>query len=87
MFYKPVGVVLRSQVRGSTELGNRGNMIVALKGERRELRLRRALPAKEIMRLTNKGEVRDEEERRRGSFQEGVSMEAEYSFAKAVEGF
>jgi hypothetical protein len=71
----------------------RGNRLVTVKGDRREVRLRRALPAKEIMRLTNKGQLREvgeeegEEEKRRGSFKEGVSMEAEYAFAKAVEGF
>jgi len=93
VFYKPVGVVLRSQDKESVELGNRGNMMSVVKGERRELKLRRALPAKEIMRLTNNGETRDpdeeegEEEKRRGSFRDGVSMEGEFAFARAVEGF
>jgi len=93
IMYKPMGAVLRSQSVESKELGMRGNRLVMVKGERRELRLRRALPAKEILRLTNGGQLRDEgeeegeEEKRRGSFKEGVSMEAEYTFAKAVEGF
>jgi len=70
VFYKPVGVVLRSQVKESKELGNRGNMVSVVKSERRELKLRRALPAKEIMRLTNNGETR-ELGRRRGRKRRG----------------
>jgi len=93
MFVRPIAVMLKSREKEGTELGMKGNMVSVVKGSRRELRLREALPAKEIMRMTNGGELRKEgelesdEEARRGSFREGVSMEAEYTFVKAVEGF
>jgi hypothetical protein len=52
-----------------------------------------ASPAQELVRLVRggqsklEGEERTEDEMRRSSFESGVSMEAEFAFAKAVEGF
>jgi hypothetical protein len=59
VMYRPQGAVLKSQSGEAKELGMRGNRLVTVKGDRREVRLRRALPAKEIMRLTNKGQLRE----------------------------
>jgi hypothetical protein len=70
----------------------RGNVVAVVRGGAREVSLREAMPSKEITRMMNKGELRgggeeDEGERLRGSFSEGVSMEAEYGFSRAVEEF
>ena len=92
-------MLLRSQKRDSMELGNRGNVLTALKGERMELHLKEALPAREISRLMGvhsgaggtgsgkDGGREDEAERKRGSFAEGVSLEGEYAFTKGIEAF
>jgi len=69
VFLKPVGMLLRSQRKESMELGSRGNVLTALKGERMELHLRVAMPSKEISRLmgvvrgAGEGGREDEEER------------------------
>ncbi len=93
VFLKPVGMLLRSQRKESMELGSRGNVLTALKGERMELHLKEALPSKEISRLmgvvrgAGGGGREDEAERKRGSFGEGVSLEGEYAFTKGIEAF
>ena len=51
IFYRPSGVILKSQKGGMGDLGMRGNMISGLKGGRRELKVREAGPAKGITRL------------------------------------
>ena len=74
-------------------MSHRDNVLTVLRGERMELFLRVAHPAKEINRLMNGGKARgsgseeDEEERRRGSFHEGVSLEAKFAFSKGMEAF
>jgi hypothetical protein len=92
IFYRPVGVLLKSQKKESAELGLKGNMIQMVRGDRREVLVRNAMPAKELFRLTHGGkwderDLPEEDEKKRGSFEEGISIEGEYSFSKAVEGF
>jgi len=53
--YRPVGAVLRSQRKGSSEIGLRGNVVTVVRGGAREVTLREAMPSKEITRMMNKG--------------------------------
>jgi hypothetical protein len=93
IFYKPQMVVLQSKVKERKGWAHRGNMVSVVRGERREVLVREALPSKELVRLVNGGSVREEgveegeDERKRGSFGEGVSIDGEYTFAVAVEKF
>ncbi len=93
IFYKPQMVVLKSKVKERKEWAMRGNMVSVIRGERREVVVREAKPSKELVRLVNSGNVRvegeeeSEEERRRGSFKEGISIDGEYTFSVAVEKF
>jgi len=91
-FYKPAFAVLQSKVKEKKDFSLRGNMVAMVRGERREVVVQEARPAKEIFRLVNRGSnkregEKTEEERKREGFEEGPSMEAEYTFAKAVENF
>ena len=57
IFYKPIWVQLKSQRQGQ-EIGSKGNMVSVVRGERREVCVRTATPAKEINRLVNVGVVK-----------------------------
>jgi len=92
IFYKPAIAVLQSKVKEKKEFCLRGNMVAMVRGDRREVVVQEALPAREILRLVNHGNSKragepTEEESKRESFEEGPSMEAEYTFVKAVEGY
>jgi hypothetical protein len=57
-------------------------------GERRELEVRRALPARELGRMAEERGMDGEEEKgQRESFEHGMSMEAEFAFTRAVGDF
>ena len=65
----------------------RGNRIDFIRGEKKDMVLRSLIPSREIGKmLRGKGkesEQEEEEQEKRGSFDKGVSVEAEYTFAKA----
>ena len=92
-FYKPQMVLLKSKVKDRKEWAPRGNMVSLVRAERREVIVKEAKPSKELVRLVNRGEVRaegeeeSEEESRRGSFKEGISIDGEYTFSTALERF
>jgi hypothetical protein len=72
----------------------RGNKLTLLKGDRRETRFDKAMPAKEIARMSEnaKGnedgqDEMDEEGRERESFEGGVSVEGEFAFTKTLGEF
>ena len=70
---------------------NRGNKIEMIRGEKKEVMLRSLQPSKEIRKLLESkgrfGEEEEYEQKRRSSFERGVSVEAEFVFTNAVSKF
>ena len=70
------------------EWSNRGNKVEMVRGEKKEVMLRSLQPAKEIRKLLESkgrfGEEEEYEQKRRSSFERGVSVEAEFAFTNAV---
>jgi len=73
---------------GKGELKDRWNVLTFIKGGRREVNGGRAMPAREISKVMKgkEGEA-DEGKRRRESFENGVSIEGEFAFTKAVSDY
>jgi hypothetical protein len=93
-FWRPAFLIQHGRQGGLDTLLARGNKLTLLKGERRESRFGKALPAKEIERMSDnsaerKGEQEetDEDARERESFERGISVEGEFAFTKAVGEF
>ena len=87
--YKPCFNSCFTKGGGGKEWRNRGNSLNYVRGDRREVRVFGALPSREIERAMTgnrkKEESRTEEDQRRCSFADGVSIDAEYTFTTAVE--
>ena len=70
------------------EWSNRGNKVEIVRGEKKEVMLRSLQPVKEIRKLLESkgrfGEEKEYEQKRRSSFERGVSVEAEFAFTNAV---
>ena len=70
------------------EWSNRGNKVEMVRGEKKEVMLQSLQPAKEIRKLLESkgrfGEEEEYEQKRRSSFERGVSVEAEFAFTNAV---
>ena len=77
--------------REDKEWSNRGNKVEMIRGEKKEVMLRSLQPSKEIRKLLESkgrfGEEEEYEQKRRGSFERGVSVEAEFVFTNAVSKF
>ena len=92
MIYRPCfASMMNKEKRKEGEDGewsNRGNKVELIRGEKKEVMLRSLRPVKEIRKLLeSKGKFGEEEEyeqKRRSSFERGVSVEAEFAFTNAV---
>jgi hypothetical protein len=97
ILWRPSFLLLQSCQGGRTEIGGRGNTLVLLGGEREEWKVRGATPAKEIKRMMGWGGASEEgdemetegreEQKARETFENGILVEAEFAFAKAVGSF
>jgi hypothetical protein len=68
--------------------GWRGRELQVVSGERRELEVRRVLPARDLGRMAEERGVDTEDERvQRECLDHGVSMEAEFAFTRAIGDF
>ncbi len=63
----------------------RGNTLTLIKGERRESEFERVLPAREIGKM--KADESNEEKKGREDFGNGISVEGEFAFTKALGEF
>jgi hypothetical protein len=87
--YKPWFNSMYAKGGGIKEWRNRGNSINFVRGDRKEVRVYGAAPSREIDRVIyggrKEGEERTEEDKRRFSFADGVSIDAEYTFTSGIE--
>ena len=69
----------------------KGNRVVFVRGDRKEVVIKHLMPSEEIGKMMrSKGKEIEEESveaERRGSFEKGPSVEGEYEFSKAVGGY
>jgi hypothetical protein len=93
-FWRPSFMIQHGRQGGLVTLLARGNKLTLLNGERMESRFDKAMPAKEIERMSGiaKGRVEEQEElddegQERESFEGGVSVEGELAFTKALGDF
>jgi hypothetical protein len=92
--YKPSFNSMMGKGGNAKEWKNKGNVVSYVRGDRREVKVAGACPSREIDRLLDRDRVHEdileestEEERKRWSFEEGVSIDAEFTFTAAVEEF
>jgi len=92
--YKPSFNSMMGKGGNAKEWKNKGNVVSYVRGDRREVKVAGACPSREIDRLLHKGREEEggledstEEERKRWSFEEGVSIDAEFTFTAAIEEF
>ena len=92
VIYRPCFASMTSKEKGKEgeerEWSNRENKVEIVRGEKKEVVLRSLQPVKEIRKLLeSKGKFGEEEEyeqKKRSSFERGVSVEAEFAFTNAV---
>ncbi len=92
--YKPSFNSMMGKGGNAREWKNKGNVVSYVRGDRREVKVAGAGPSREIDRLLHKGREEEEgledsteEERKRWSFEDGVSIDAEFTFTAAIEEF
>jgi hypothetical protein len=94
VFWKPSFVFQHGRKGGLNGIVHRGNVLTEVSDERKEVIFSKACPAKEIERMRSENgdaRVRDDEdeegERERGDVTNGVSVEGEFAFTRAVGDF
>jgi hypothetical protein len=87
MFWRPSFLLLHGRQSGMDVLLSRGNTLTLIRGDRREIAFKKVLPAKEIGRMTGTSAESEEEKKERGEFGNGISIEGEFAFTKAVGDF
>ncbi len=87
VFWRPSFMLMHGRQNGMDVLLTRGNTLTLIRGERTETVFKKALPASEIGRMKGSTSERDEEKRKRGDFGNGISIEGEFAFTKAVGNF
>jgi hypothetical protein len=86
--WKPSFLVMHGRQKGVKNLAVSGNTLTILRSERVEWELNGALPAREIKRMTGSGSNGNGvEQEMRETFEQGVSVEAEFAFTQAVGRF
>jgi hypothetical protein len=80
-------MLLHGRQSGMDVLLSRGNTLTLIRGDRREIVFKKVLPAKEIGRMTGTSAESEEEKKERGEFGNGISIEGEFAFTKAVGDF
>jgi hypothetical protein len=87
MFWRPSFMLMHGRQNGMDVLLTRGNTLTLIRGDRRETVFKKALPAKEIGRMKGSTIESEEEKNERGDFGNGISIEGEFAFTKAVGDF
>jgi hypothetical protein len=92
--YKPSFNSMMGKGGNATEWKNTGNVVSYVRGDRREVKVAGACPSREIDKLLDRDRLQEDmleestkEERKRWSFEDGVSIDAEFTFTAAVEEF
>jgi hypothetical protein len=87
VIWQPSCLLLKSRHGGDGEVGNKGNVLKTVGGDTEEWRVGELFPAKEISRMTGgkaEGDKGKEEVTARESFENGVSIEGEFAFTRAI---
>ncbi len=87
VFWRPSFMLMHGRQNGMDVLLTRGNTLTLIRGERTETVFKRALPASEIGRMKGTTTERDEEKREREDFGNGIFIEGEFAFTKALGDF
>jgi hypothetical protein len=81
LIWRPTCVLLKSKGGGDMEIGNKGNHLKTLAGEREEWLIEGIQPAREVRKMLRLkgGEANEEEAKARETFVNGISVEGEFA--------